>query len=559
MKHIAYLAGFAVLIAMGTAPGYGAGASSVSGTVSDSAGVPQIGAQVQLLRSDMSVVASVSTDSRGRFLIASLMPGRYALKAMGPSFLPALRENVRLVRGSTVVNLTLNTLYEVIQWLPADPRDGASQKDDWAWTLRSAANRPLLRWLEDGPLMVVSDGSGAAPKLKARLMATGQEGSFGESGERITAAVEDTPNDSRELLARVDFAPDTDEGMESMLGFRQDLGFAGSVESVAAISIEPEIEGAGNQGLEVAAVRSEEDMHLGPALEAEVGSNEMVGRLAGPAPNTVTAALPFATVQWGNGDTRIHYRMATMIQDQGDNEAAAGLPALAERNGNLVIERGLHQEIGWQRTTNASGMAILVYSDHVADPVLQALCHFGAADPAVAGVLFDPASGLMRAAGPAFSAAGVQASVERRMPGGNQIRLSYRSGDALVMPALAQPASLGQLLALAHPHRAQTYAIALSGTLDGTGTQWRASYSWQSDDTVTEVAPFAQDVSAPFFNIHLAQPIHVTRDGSAGLEALIDVRNLLAEGYRPYILSDGSLLLFAQDQRAVRAGLAFTF
>ncbi len=59
--------------------------------------------------------------------------------------------------------------------------------------------------------------------------------------------------------------------------------------------------------------------------------------------------------------------------------------------------------------------------------------------------------------------------------------------------------------------------------------------------------------------MHLSQPIHVSRDGAGGLEALIDIRNLLAEGYRPYILSDGSLLLFAQDQRGVRAGLAFTF
>src|ERR1700739_3615604 len=72
---------------------------------------------------------------------------------------------------------------------------------------------------------------GGRPKLKARLMATGQDGTFGESGERYTASVEDTPSESRELLARVDFAPNTDAGMESMLGFRQDLGFAGAVES----------------------------------------------------------------------------------------------------------------------------------------------------------------------------------------------------------------------------------------------------------------------------------------------------------------------------------------
>ena len=105
---------------------------------------------------------------------------------MGTTFLPSLRENVR-VRTNTVVNLTLNTLYEVMQWLPAEPRRVNASKDDWEWTLRSAANRPLLRWLEDGPLVVVSDRSGR-PKLKARLMATGQEGTFGESGERFTTS-----------------------------------------------------------------------------------------------------------------------------------------------------------------------------------------------------------------------------------------------------------------------------------------------------------------------------------------------------------------------------------
>ena len=86
---------------------------------------------------------------------------------MGTAFLPSLRENVR-VRTNTVVNLTLNTLYEVMQWLPAETRAGDAQKDDWKWTLRSAANRPLLRWLEDGPLVVVSTKEGASPKLKAR-------------------------------------------------------------------------------------------------------------------------------------------------------------------------------------------------------------------------------------------------------------------------------------------------------------------------------------------------------------------------------------------------------
>ena len=272
--------------------------------------MPQIGAVVQLLRPNLSVVTVVYTNGKGRFSIPSILPGRYAVKAMGTSFLPSLRENVR-VRQNTVVNLTLNTLYEVMQWLPAQPRASNAQKDDWAWTLRSAANRPLLRWLEDGPLVVVCEGSGTRPRLKARLMATGEQGTFGESGERITASVENTPSDSRELLARVDFAPGTDGGMESMLGFRQELGFAGSVQSVAAVAIHPEVDAAGAEGLNEAGLRSVETMNLGDEFEAEAGAEQVVARFDQNSPRTLIAALPFASVGWRDGNSMIRYRMTT--------------------------------------------------------------------------------------------------------------------------------------------------------------------------------------------------------------------------------------------------------
>jgi hypothetical protein len=557
-----HLAGFAVLIAFVAAPLCGAVPASVSGVVRDSSGVPQMGAEVQLLRPNLSVITSVYTNSQGRFVIGSLMPGRYSLKAMGASFLPSLRENVR-VRSGTVVNLTLNTLYEVIQWLPADPRAGNAQKDDWAWTLRSAANRPLLRWLEDGPLVLVSDGSGTRPRLKARLMATGAAGTFGESGERISTSVEDTPTESRELLARVDFAPESDGGMESMLGFRQDLGFAGSVESVAAVAVEPGVESASGQGMEEAALHSEETMHLGDAIEAEAGANLVMARLNGAMASATTAMLPFATVSWRDGKSMLHYGMATMLpdRDSDDSQAGAYVPEIVEHNGEVAIERGVHQEFGWARRTEASGMSVLVYADNIENPVLEALGHLanGNASVADSAVLFDPVSGMIRGAGPSFTSTGVEASVERRLPGSNFVRVSYATGSALVMPAISQPAGVDQVIAAARPHRAQTYSIALSGTLDGTGTRWRASYSWQPDDTVTEIAPFAGNAAAPFLNVQLRQPIHLTHDGAGGIEALVDVRNLLAEGYCPYILSDGSVVIFAPSQRSLRAGLAFTF
>jgi Carboxypeptidase regulatory-like domain len=564
MMRRAHFAGFAMLIVLGVAPVCGAASASVSGLVRNSAGEPQIGAQVQLLRPDLTVVASVFTNSRGRFRISSVLPGRYAVKAMGMSYLPSLRENVR-VRTGTIVNLTLNTLYEVMQWLPAEPRTGDTQKDDWTWTLRSAANRPLLRWLEDGPLVVVTDGKGTARKLKARLMATGQAGTFGESGERFSATVEDTPSDSRELLARVDFAPNTDAGMESMLGFRQDLGFAGSVQSVAAVAVHPAVNGPrGEAGLDEAAIRTWETLHLGDEFEAEVGSTEVLGGFAAQSPNVVTAALPNASISWRDGDSSVGYRVATMLPDRiqsDETQAGAWLPEFSLRSGELVLEHGLHQEIGWQRNTNDSGVTVLVFSDDIQNPVVEAMGNFMGANSGAMPVdaLVDSASGLLRAAGPDFSSAGIVASVEHRLPGGNDVRLSYANGNALVMPALPRPPQIAEVLGAAHPRRAQTYAISLSGTLDGSGTHWRASYRWQPDDTVTAVAPYSVDAAEPYLNFRVRQIIHSSRDGSGGIEALLDVRNLLAEGYRPVILRDGSMLVFAQQQRGIRGGLAFTF
>ena len=128
---------------------------------------------VELIRPDTSVVASVFTDEYGRFLLSHLVPGTYSLKATGTLFLPTLRENFRsLPIGGQAVNLTLSTVMEAFQWLPAKRRSVDEPDDEWAWTLRSAANRPLLRMLENGPLVVVSDMD-TAPVLKARVILRG--------------------------------------------------------------------------------------------------------------------------------------------------------------------------------------------------------------------------------------------------------------------------------------------------------------------------------------------------------------------------------------------------
>ena len=155
--------------------------ATVSGVVRDARGTPQMGAMVELLAANATVVARVYTNVRGAFTFDQVFPGTYQVKATGESFLPTLREDLRLrARSKVVVNLTLSTLFEAIQWLPAQPRSPDEPSDDWKWTLRSSSNRPLLRLLQDGPLVVLSgDDHGSAPQLAARVAVSGPSREFG--------------------------------------------------------------------------------------------------------------------------------------------------------------------------------------------------------------------------------------------------------------------------------------------------------------------------------------------------------------------------------------------
>ena len=343
-----------------------------------------------------------------------------------------------------------------------------------------------------------------------------------------------------------------------MLGFRQDLGFAGSVQSVAAVAIHPEFEGVGNGGLDMATMTSLETMRFGDLADAEVGATEVLARSSG---DTIAQSMPFARAAWHSGNSTVQYRWASNVQGAGSaGFSDAAMPRFSSRKGSLVLERGSHHELGFERHSADGRMAVLVFSDKLQNPVLEASARFGkGASPASEGLLFDPVSGLARIAGPGFSSTGITAEVEHRLPANSQVSVSYANGDALVMAALPEAATAEDVIAGAHPRRVQTYALSFSGTLDGSGTRWRASYRWQPDDTVTELAPFAVEALAPYLNFHICQKLRSSREGSVGVEALVEVQNLLAEGYHPYLLRDGSVLLFAQSQRGFRGGLAFTF
>jgi hypothetical protein len=109
------------LLAAASLPCYaGVIAAAVSGTVRDAHGTPQMGAMVELLRADATGVGVAFSDVHGRYILPEVRPGSYQIRATAAFFVPSTRNNVRLEAGAqAIVNLTMSTLFEAENWLPA--------------------------------------------------------------------------------------------------------------------------------------------------------------------------------------------------------------------------------------------------------------------------------------------------------------------------------------------------------------------------------------------------------------------------------------------------------
>ena len=437
----------------------------------------------------------------------------------------------------------------------------------------------MLRWQDDGTPELVSDGSAetssaAQHRLRMRLAAGAGRGRFGQSGGQIAMAAEDQMRAGRTaVMSEKTGAWDGDPEagwMETMLGFRQEMGAvpmaaspmgSRSINTVAAIMTDPMIGTAGQAGLQEVSVRGWETMQLLQSLDAEAGSDQVFLRMGDGS--AVVQAMPFASVQLHRGAGALEYRLATARPAQygaSEMDPETWLPEVNDTDGRLAIESGLHQELGWQTVAGPAHMMLVVYGDSIANPTLEAGGRLTGNGGMGQSMLVDQGSAILRGSSAGYSTTGVVAQVESSMPGGNHVRLSYASGDAVVMPAAAGPMDIVTILHGAHARHAQMYSLALSGVVDKTGTHWRASYRWQPEATVTEVAPYAVDAAEPYLNLYLRQPIQGQHDGADGRVAvLVDVQNLLAQGYQPFLTTDGSRLFFAQAQRAFFAGLQFNF
>jgi len=534
---------------------------TISGCVRSASGVPQMGVAVEFLSSAAHSL-TVFTDENGFYSATGLIPGIYSVRASAISFLPTLREGIGLRPGNKVLlNLTLNTLFDAIKMAPAR---GPEEEDDWKWVLRSASNRPILRIFDDKTLPPSPEEQANSHDLKGTVsfLAGSSAAGFGSDSDMNTGF----------SLERSIFASDT-------IGLQGDIGYGvTSPASVVRASFshqmpdgsEPQVAltmrnlpvpylGLQSTSLQSFGLTTSDTFTLGDAVELRVGSDLQTIQFLG----RVTTFRPFGSAELHlSPDTVLEYGYATSeptdLLDRGLESTPADFiesqPRVSMVNYNSSVEHAHHHELSISHRSGKTSVQLAAYYDRVVDPALT-----GVGELSTDGgmVLPDIYSGTFTYQGNDLKTEGVRLVVQQKLNSKVTAAVDVESGGVLDMESSsATLANAQQWIGTRNRH---SIAGKVKGTVPKTKTQWVASYRWIDGRALTPVDMFNASAGRadPYLNIFFRQPLPSFLPGH--MEAIIDLRNLLAEGYVPVLGSDGHTVYLVQSARAVRGGLNFTF
>ena len=537
-------------------PVWAAQTGVISGYVRNSSGTPQMGAVVEILGAADHAL-TVFTDGAGYYTASGLVPGFYTLKVSAPSFLPALREKVGLRPGGKLnINVTLSTLLGVMQ---LGPVRSAPDDDDWKWTLRSASNRPILRIFDD------PSAGAEKPSHETRgtlsFLAGSAAGGYGTGSDMSTGFSFERSMFSDGHLAfsgSVGYGETIPAAVVRTTYSRHLANGSTPVVGVTARRFAPSDPNLHNAALQALALSAGDEFLLGDTLELKFGSElqtiQFLGHLNSVRPHGA-ADLHLSP------NTIVEYAYTTSRPDaraeKGFESAPADLsesdPRVSVLNFSPQIESARHHELSLSHRAGNTNLQVAVFADRISNPALT-----GTGEVTAAGgyLLPDVSSGTFSYTGPNLDTNGLRVVLQHKFASDLAATVDYAYGGAL---GLSHPgASLQNASQWISSERRQALAFKLSGTTARTHTRWIASYRWINRPAVTPVDMFnsSPGQSDPFLNIFIRQPIPCLGNH---MEALIDIRNLLAQGYIPVLGQDGQTVYLVDSARSIRGGVSFSF
>jgi hypothetical protein len=547
-------------------------AGRIAGVVRDASGVPQMGATVLVSAEQASLSPSLGslseellTNDRGKFSTGVLPAGNYSVKVTLAGFLPSMEQHVRVSdQQTTLLDIVLGSLFGTLDKMRRDP-DQIVPSDEWIWVLRAAsASRPVLRWQGGQPL-----GSGpleetipTPPEDRARLELTSgsdHPGSISNFGDSPATAFVYGWNlgDAGRILMAGQFSYD---GVTPGGGLATEWLPSGELGVGSETSIlvrETRLGGIGG-GLVFRGLRVSHDdqLALGDRVTIRYGGELVMAGYNGVA----TAVLPRAQLAVKFSDRWLAsatvaarpWQDSTTTSDlQSAINTLDSLPTLLLHNGRSTLSDDLHEELAVERIlSKSSTLTAAVFHDRTADTAV-----FGYGNATGPDFLPDIYSNVFAYDAGVSKSAGARLVYTKKFNDDTEASFLYAYGGVLAPVAGASTSSARDDLRTQYR---SSFAARTSTRLPRTHTRVAASYKWVEGRAVSHLDPFGESLYHldPYLSLEIRQPLPYLLSGH--MEAMVDVGNLLAQGYLPLATPDGNVVL-VPSCRYFRGGFSFQF
>lgn len=559
-------------------------AGEIFGQVRNSAGIAQMGAAVYLYNRYDETVRRALSNEQGRFVFDSLAPDLYSIRVILASFVPAERRNIAVLPSTeNRLDINLANVLSTVDLISSPVAAGALMTDDWKWVLRtSQATRPVLRLLPDfgtqpssssHPLSAFSDTTGVL-KISA-----GDGNSFTSGAQQDLGTA---------------FALATSLAGGGRIQFDGNVGYA-TDSPVPGAGIRTSYTRSSAEGSNPEFVMTARQINLAPgagtsdmAPTLRTLSTTFLDRIAIADHFTLDYGFSYETVayvrrvsigspflrttydggRWGRvrvGFSSGSHPSELLARDQEQNGnmeqdfvALASLPQASQSDGNLTMQRTQSAEISWERIAGSRTFSAGAYIESVSNAafMLSAPADFVPA----ADLLPDLNSSSSIFNVGSYQRTGVTAAVKQALGDHAEFTVAVGRTGALLAPDSADSSAAPlDLRAGLRQGQRNWVTLRVGGTLPHTGTSISANYGWTDFQVLMPAHYFItqdsyQDIGV---NLYVRQPLP-----SGGLpwrmEAIAELRNLLAQGYLP-IGTGAQRSVLTNAPRAVRGGLNFIF
>lgn len=565
---------------------------SVAGLVRDFAGVPQMGATVDLLAADGRVLKQVESDYRGWFQVTGVFPGTYSIRVLQANFSPATKSGIEVEPGErTFLDVSLSGVFASLQLAYGSQVRDMSER--WKWVLRARySRRNVLRFAPAGR----DDRDEFLRRLGGTFEDTRGYAEFSTGrGSRSNGlqsqqdlgtafAVATTLFGDHDLTVSGNAGRGALDAMGGSAAFRtsytREVGLARpevaltvrQLQSSAVASrgfIGPENQSQATPRLETLTLEFADSVRLTDVLRVEYGllfeSVKFARRLqfASPYGRAVYEFRPGRelVVAYASGVPPSPSGLSAGDAMLRSSVRQLGLfPRVTMIQGRPTVQRSEHMEIAYRHRVGKNLVEVAVYRDTIRDAAVAA---------AVPDSLYGPGDVVpdLRAAtatlnGGHHRSKGMRISYARRLRDRLQAALGYGHAGVVVASGERLDSSAPEALrSMLDTQGAHLLLASLSAEVPSAGTSVTGSYQWSSRQAVLAADPYNDfaSQSAPGLNLQLRQPLPFGDSVPGRFEASADFRNLLKTGYVSLRVPDGRMLNLLQAIRSYSGALTYIF